>query len=64
MDELGLLFGTFPIKGLVEKNESWRGGKESKMRLTIAVFEAADGSKPCNPIVIYGETNFHVAFGS
>ena len=52
MDELGLLFETLSIKGWVEKKKSSRGGKQSK-RMSRAVFVAADGSKPCNPVVIW-----------
>ena len=53
MDELRLYFESLRNKGLVEKKKSSRGGKQSKKRVTIAVFVAADGSKPCNPVVIY-----------
>ena len=53
MDELGLFVATFLYKGLVEKNKSSRGGKQSKKRMTIAVFVAADSSKPCNPLAIW-----------
>ena len=52
MDELRLYFESLRNKGLVEKKKSSRGGKQSKKRVTIAVFVAADGSKPCNPVVI------------
>ena len=44
MDELGLFFETLPNKGLVEKEKSSRGGNQSKKRMTIPVFVAADDS--------------------
>ena len=53
MDELGLFFETLPNKGLVEKIKSSRSEKQSKKSITIAVFVAASGSKPCNPVVIW-----------
>ena len=53
MDELGLFFETLPNKGLVEKIKSSRSEKQSKKSMTIAVFVAASGSKPCNPVVIW-----------
>ena len=30
-----------------------RGGKQSKKRMTIAAFVATDGSKHCNPVIIW-----------
>ena len=53
MDELGLFFEVLPDKGLVQKKKSSKGGKKSKKRMTVAVFVAADGSKPCDPVVIW-----------
>ena len=53
MDELGLFVATFLYKGLVEKNKSSRGGKQSKKRMTVAVFVAADSSESCNPLAIW-----------
>ena len=53
MDELGLFFKTLPQKGLVEKGKKGRGGKQSKKRCTVALFVAANGSKVCDPIVVW-----------
>ena len=39
-------------KGRVQKNKSSRGGKQRKKRMTVVVFVAANGSKPCNPVTI------------
>ena len=52
-DELGLFFNTLPQKGLVEKGKKGRGGKQSKKRCTVALFVAANGSKVCDPIVVW-----------
>lgn len=57
MDELGLFFKTLPNKGLVQKGKKGRGGKQSKKRCTVALFVAADGSKVCDPIVIWRYKN-------
>ena len=38
---------------MVQKKKSSKGGKKSKKRMTVAVFVAADGSKPCDPVVIW-----------
>ena len=53
MNELGLFFKALPDKGLVKKKKSSKGGKKSKKRMNVAVFVAADGSKPCDPVVIW-----------
>ena len=53
MDELGLFFKTLPQKGLVEKGKKGRGGKQSKKRCTVALFVAANGSKVCDPILVW-----------
>ena len=53
MDELGLFFKTLSQKGLAEKGKKGRGGKQSKKRCTVALFVAANGSKVCDPIVIW-----------
>ena len=53
MDELGLFFKTLPLKGLVEKGKKGRGGKQSKKPCTVALFVAANGSKVCDPIVVW-----------
>ena len=48
-----LCFKTLPQKGLVEKGKKGKGGKQSKMRCTVALFVAANGSKVCDPIVVW-----------
>ena len=53
MDELGLFFKTLPHKGLAKKGNKGRGGKQSKKRYTVALFVAANGSKVCDPIVVW-----------
>ena len=53
MDKLGLLFKTLPQKGLVEKGKIGGGGKQSKKRCNVALFVAANGSKVCDPIVVW-----------
>ena len=53
MDELGLFFEALPDKRLVQKKKSAKGGKKSKKRMIVAVFVVADGSKPCDPVVIW-----------
>ena len=53
MDELALFFKTLLQKGLVEKGKKGRGGKQSKKRCIVALFVAANGSKVCDPIVVW-----------
>ena len=53
IDEMGLLFKTLPQTGLVEKEKKGRGGKESKKQCTVTLFVAANGSKVCDPIVVW-----------
>ena len=53
MDELGLYLKTLPQKGLVEKGRKERGRKQNKKRCTVVLFVAANGSKVCDPIVIW-----------
>ena len=53
MDETGVFLKALPEKGLTQKAKGARGGKKSKQRLTAAFFVAADGSKVCEPIVIW-----------
>ena len=44
MDELGLFFKFLSDKGLIEKAKSKKGGKNGKLRLTVAFFvNAAKG---------------------
>ena len=44
---------TLPQKGLVENGKKGRCGKQSKKRCTVALFVAANGSKACDPIVVW-----------
>ena len=46
-------FRTLPQKGLVEKEEKGRGGKQSKKQCTVALFVAANGSKVFDPILVW-----------
>ena len=41
-----------PNKELVKEKKSFRGGEQSKKRMAITVFVAADVSKPCDPVVV------------
>ena len=53
MDKMGCFFKAFPEKALAEKKRQARGGKKSKMRLTIAFFVSTAGDKVIEPIVIW-----------
>ena len=53
IDELGSFFKTLPQKGPVEKETKGRGKKQSKKRCTCVLFAAANGSKVCDPIIIW-----------
>ena len=53
MDELGLFFKLLPDKGLIEKTKSKKGGKKSKVRLTVAFFVNAAGQKVDEPVIIW-----------
>ena len=52
MDEFAVFFRALPDKGLREKGKSSRGGKNSKLRITCAIFVSLAGDKVCEPIVI------------
>lgn len=51
MDETGLFFKSLPNKTLSEKGKECKGGKGSKLRITLALFCSATGEKE-DPIVI------------
>ena len=53
MDEIGLLFKTLPQIILAEEGKKDRGGKQSKKRCTVTLFVAANGSKVCDPTVVW-----------
>ncbi|XP_057308163.1 tigger transposable element-derived protein 6-like [Hydractinia symbiolongicarpus] len=53
MDESGCFFKALPAKGLVEKGKQAKGGKKSKLRLTVAFFVNAAGEKIDQPVVIW-----------
>ena len=53
MDELGLFFKVNPDKVLIEKANSRKGSKTSKIRLTPAIFVSADGEMVDDPVVIW-----------
>ena len=59
MDELKLFFKTLLPKGLVEEGKKGRGGKQSEKRCTIALFVDANGSKVCDPIVVWRSRKSH-----
>ena len=52
MDKMGCFFKAFPEKALAEKKRQARGGKKSKMRLTIAFFVSTAGEKVIEAIFI------------
>ena len=45
MDETGCFWKALPEKGFAEKGKACKGGKKSKLRLTIAFFVNACGEK-------------------
>lgn len=51
MDETGLFWRALPDKGFRERGKACKGGKKSKIRITVALFVAASGKKE-KPIVI------------
>ena len=52
IDETGCFWKAMPYTGLGEKGKLWKGGKSSKVRLTIAFFATVAGGKE-PPIVIW-----------
>ena len=57
MDETGVFFRALPERGLVEKKTKAKGGKHSKLCMTAAFFVSADGSKVCDPVIIWRSKN-------
>lgn len=51
MDETGMFWRALPDKGFGERGKACRGGKKSKIRITVAFFVTASGKKE-KPIVI------------
>ena len=56
MDETGLFFRALPDRGFAEKSQSCKGGKKSKLRVTIALFVSASGHKE-KPVFIWKSEN-------
>lgn len=53
MDDLNYLLKLCARKDWSRRRKPLRAGKQIKKCMTLAIFVAADGSKPCNPVVIY-----------
>ena len=53
MDETGCFWKALPEKGFAEKGKVCKGGKKSKLRLTIAFFVNACGEKEFKPVVVW-----------
>ena len=53
MDETGCFWQALPEKGFAKKGETCKGGKKSKLRITIAFFVNACGEKEFKPVVIW-----------
>ena len=51
-DETGCFWKSLPDKGLASAKKECKGGKKSKLRLTILFFVNALGESECKPIVI------------
>ena len=56
LDETGCFWRALPERGFVEKGKRCNGGKESKIRLTIAFLVNANGEKE-QPIVIWNSAH-------
>ena len=56
MDETGLFWRALPDKGFGERGKACKGGKKSKIRITVALFVTASGKKE-KPIVIHKSEN-------
>ena len=56
MDETGLFFRALPDRGFAQKRQSCKGGKKSKLRVTIALFVSASGHKE-KPVFIWKSEN-------
>ena len=55
-DETGCFFPALPEKSLALEGRRCKGGKESKVRMTVAFFVNANGEKE-EPIVIWKSKN-------
>lgn len=55
-DETGCFFRALPEKSLAEEGRRCRGGKKSKLRMTVALFTNANGDKE-EPVVIWRSLN-------
>ena len=56
MDETRLFFRALPDRGFAQKRQSCKGGKKSKLRVTIALFVSASGHKE-KPVFIWRSEN-------
>ena len=56
MDETGLFFRALPNRGFAKKSQSYKGGKKSKQKVTIALFVSASGRKE-KPVFIWKSEN-------
>ena len=56
-DETGLFWKALPDKGLAEKKKACKGGKKSKLRVTITFFVNSAGESECPPVVIWKSAN-------
>ena len=56
-DETGLFWKALPDKGLAEKKKACKGGKKSKLRVTVLFFVNGEGVSKCPPSVIWKSEN-------
>ena len=56
-DETGLFWKALLDKGLAEKKKACKGGKKSKLRVTIAFFVNSAGESECPAVVIWKSEN-------
>ena len=59
MDDLNYLLKFCARKDWSRRRKPLRAGKQIKKCMTVAIFVAADGSKPCNPVVILQKQLFY-----
>ena len=59
MDDLNYLLKLCARKDWSRRRKPLRAGKQIKKCMTVAIFVAADGSKPCNPVVILQKQLFY-----
>ncbi len=52
-DETGCYWNALPDKGFAEKKKECKGGKKSKLRVTICFFVNATGESESLPVVIW-----------